>query len=208
MIEDVPTQPPGSRPSWTATSRPGRVLLAAAALLALVAGLLVVQGLRRQPEHRVRLVAGPPAVAVDPTGCPIGARCRAGATAPPAMLAAIARVFPASRLAGVTGVSEAATGRPFRVVVWVQLDSWATLTLTAQRLPGGPSNDPDTAESTIRSHTDLSGNMIVDSTQQRLIVGGRPGCTVSIEVDAPPNYRFLDEPTQRLSDDPAVQLTP
>jgi hypothetical protein len=189
-------------------SRLGRALLGLAAALALVAVLLTVQGLRRHPQHRVSLVAGPPAVAVDPAGCPIGAGCRAGATAPPAMLAAIFRVFPNGVLAGVTGVSEAATGRPFRVVVRVLLDPSATLTLTAQRLPGGPSNDPAIAESSIRSHTDLSGNLLIDSTEQRLISAGRPGCSVSIEVTAPPDYRFLDPLAQRLSADPAVQLTP
>src|SRR6185312_14900133 len=144
MIDAMPDPLAPSRPS---SGRLGRALLALAAALVLVAVLLTVQGLRRHPQHRVRLLAGPPAAAVDPTGCPIGARCRAGATAPPAMLAAIARVFPNSRLAGVTGVSETGTGRPFRVVVRVQLDPSATLTLTAQRLPGGPSNDPDVAES-------------------------------------------------------------
>jgi hypothetical protein len=188
--------------------RLGRALLGLAAVLLLVAVVLTVQGLRRHPQHLTQLVAGPPAAAVDPAGCPIGARCRAGATAPPTMLAAISRVFPNSRLAGVTGVSDAATGRPFRVVVRVLLDPHATLTLTTQRLPGGPSNDPAIAESNVRSHTDLSGNLVIDSTQQRLISGGGPGCSVSIEVDAPPDYRFLDDPVQRLSADPAVQLTP
>jgi hypothetical protein len=188
--------------------RLSRVLLVLAAALLLVAVLLTVQGLRRHPQHQIRLVAGPPAAAVDPAGCPIGARCRAGATAPPAMLGAILRVFPNSQVAGVTGVSDAATGRPFRVVVRVQLDPSATLILTAQRLPGGPSNDPAIAESSVRSHTDLSGNLLIDSTEQRLISAGKPGCSVSIEVTAPPDYRFLDPLTQRLSADPAVQLTP
>lgn len=188
--------------------RLGRALLGLAGALLLVAVLLTVQGLRRHPQPRVRLVAGPPAAAADPAGCPIGARCQAGVVPPPAMLAAILRVFPNSRVTAVTGVSEAATGRPFRVVVRVQLDPSSSLTLTAQRLPGRPSNDPAIAESSVRSHTDLAGNLLIDSTEQRLISAGQPGCSLSIEVSAPPNYRFLEPLAQRLSADPAAQLTP
>ena len=59
-------------PVRSGSGRLGRALLGLAAALVLVAVLLTVQGLRRHPQHRVRLVAGPPAAAVDPAGCPIG----------------------------------------------------------------------------------------------------------------------------------------
>jgi hypothetical protein len=210
MIDGMPAQLPESRPraSWTATSRPGRLLLALAATLALVAVLLFAQGLRREPGLRLLVLAGPAAAAVDPAGCPIGARCRAGAIAPPAMLAAITRAFPNSRLIAVSGVSEAATGRPFRVVVSVQLDPSATMTLTAQRLPGSPANDPDSADNSVHSHDDLSGNQVVDDTVMRLIVGGRPGCSVSIEMSSPGQDSPFGDATLRLSRDPDVELTP
>jgi hypothetical protein len=182
------------RPSWTASSRPARLLLALAAVLALVTVLLPVQGLRRQPEHRVRLVAAPAVPAVDP--------------APPAMLAALRRTFPGSRLTTVTGVSEAATGRPLRLTILVQLDPATTLVLTAQRLPGVSANDPDSTDGAGHGHQDLSGNTVVDDTTMQLVVGGRPGCSVSLVLHSPgENSRFTD-PTVQLARDPAVQLTP
>lgn len=208
MIGDMRVQPSRPRPSWTATSRLGRVLLALAALLALVAVLLLAQGLRRQPEHRFRLVAALPAPAVDPAGCPIGARCRAGAAAPPAMLAALTEAFPGSQLTVLTGVSDAATGRPFRVSVDIQLGSASHLTLIAQRLPGAPANDPDRNERLVHAHDDLSGNRIVDYTVLRLVVGGRPGSSISIELySLGQSDRFIDD-TMRLAHDPDLQLTP
>jgi hypothetical protein len=208
MIERMRVQLPPARPSWTATSRPGRALLALTAVLTLLAVLLVAQGLRRQPQHRLLLVAAPAAPTVDPAGCPIGARCRAGATAPPAMLAALQRAFPDSRPRVLTGVSDASTGRPFRVVVDLQLSHATDLTLIAQRLPGEPANDPDRIEYLTYAHDDLGGNQIVDHTTQRLVVGGRPGCSISIELNSPGQDDRFTATVAVMAHDPALQLTP
>lgn len=193
--------------SWPATPRAGRSLLGLAGALILVAVLVLVQALRLSPAHRVRAVVGPAAFSVDAAGCPVGAGCLAGDSAPPAMLAAIARAYPASTVDSVSGVYDRRTGKPFRVVVTVQLGAQATLLLTAQRLPGGPANDPDSSDGWFRSHTDLSGNLVVDSRTIRLITGGQPGCSLSLTVTAPGPGGY-DDALIRLAHDRDAQLMP
>lgn len=203
-----PAASPSRRPSWSATSWFGRAFLVAACLLLAGAVLVFLQARRLTPSYRVRAVRGPQAVSVDAAGCPVGATCRPVAGAPPAMLAAIRRAFPTSKLASSTGVFDAATGKAFRVQVVAELPGAGVLTLTAQRLPGLAASDPPDFDRSDRSHVDLSGNVVIESQTVRSVVPGAPGCSLVVTVHYPGGGSPFDADEFRLANDPKAQLTP
>lgn len=198
-----------ARPSWVATDRRGRRLLAAAAVLAAVAVLIAVQAARLNRTHEQRRITGPPVVAVDAAGCPVGTACASRSTAPPQLLAAVLRHLPSSRIELVTTISDVAGGQPYRVSLIASEPDGASLSLVAQRLPGGPVNDPLYVASSDRSHSDLAGNAVVDAHLLRAVVPGRPGCSVGLTVSYHSGEQAaLDRAATALARDPAVQLSP
>lgn len=198
---------PAGRFSWSATERPVRVLLGLALVLTVGAALVLVQALRLHRVHQSRTVAGPVAVAVDAAGCPIDARCSTGATAPAAMLAAIRRAFPGITVLSTSSTADAASGRQFQVRVVARTRGGGELSLTAQRLPGAPANDPEISDSSIRSHTDLSGNLVEDARTMRVTTTGAAGCSLSLIFTTPGSDESLDPAALALAHDPQAQLT-
>src|SRR3954453_290281 len=85
-------------PSWSATSRAGRLLLAVAAVLAVLATGAFTVALRTPPTrltHTVRAEA-PSTTALDAAGCPTTVRCLVRAELPGHISDAIQRGFPRS----------------------------------------------------------------------------------------------------------------
>lgn len=219
IIDNMPPDPAlpesspaaaAGRPGWAATTTAGRALLVAAAVLAVLAVLVLVQSVRLPRQHRVRQLPGPVTAAVDAAGCPVGARCRIGSTAPPAMLAALQEAFPQARVTSALAVYDAADGRPFRVTVTADIESAGVLTLLAQRLPGAPANDPEFVGVSDRTHTDLSGNQVVQSRLVRVLAPGRPGYSLSLLLSYPgpgPGVGY-DDAALRLARNRDAQLSP
>ncbi len=197
------------RPSWDATDPRGRRLLTAAAVLTALAILVAVQAGRLSRTHELRRVSGPLVATVDAAGCPVGMACTSGSSAPPVLLAAVLRYLPASRIDSVTTVSDSADAKPYRVSLIAREPGGASLSLTAQRLPGAPLNDPPYLGSSDQSHSDLAGNTVVDTHLLRAVTPGRPGCSAGLTLSYHASEQAdLDRAATELARDPAIQLSP
>ncbi|MDQ2847542.1 MAG: hypothetical protein M3Y77_14610 [Actinomycetota bacterium] len=197
------------RPSWASTSPAGKTLAVLAVLLGLFAVLLVGQASASLPRRQLVEVAGPTAPYVDAAGCPTGASCRAGTSAPPALLTAIGRAFPGSVVTFTAGVADSSSGQPYRVSLLVQVADGVTVRLDAQRLPGQPANDPARDDALAdRSRTDLSGNSVLISHTLQVRAAGRPGCSLNLLLYALTGGDRYDAALRRLAQDPEAQLTP
>jgi hypothetical protein len=204
-----PEQRRPARPSWVATEPRGRRLLGVTAVLVAVSILVIVQAARLNRTQELRRITGPLVVSVDAAGCPVGVACGSSSNPPPALLAAVLRHLPASRIDSVSTISDSATGRPYRVSLIASEPGGASLSLIAQRLPGSPVNDPPYLNSSDRSHSDLAGNVVVDAHLLRAVVPGQPGCSVGLTLTYhSAEQTSLDRAVTELARDPAMQLSP
>lgn len=195
---------------WGATSRAGRRLLGAAAVLAALAVLLGVNAVRAHRDVRVRTVAptGDPAlVTVDAAGCPAAVKCVVERVNGSALAAAFGRAFPTGHVESVQQTARAeALDRPYRVSLIARVDTGA-VRATAQCVPGSA---PVTANVTsiADSRRDFSGNTIIYARHVAIRTPGASGCSVYVQVDTEAHGDDLapEAAARRLAGDPTVQL--
>ena len=190
------------------SSRYGRLLLAAAGVLLLAAALVAVQTARLKPVHEVRVIHLPGPARLDAAGCPVDRHCRPGSTAPPRMLAAVARALPGSRVLAVNTTEDATTGKPYRVTITASLGRALTLILIAQRSPGVRVNDQESFDGSGLTHTDLAGNAVTESRTLHAVVPGQPGFSAQLTLTSAGPTSTYDQAGLSLARDPDVQLTP
>ena len=194
-------------PSLAATTRPGKLLVAVAAGLVLVAAVAVSSGLRTQPVHRIRLVAQPPdqVVPLDPTGCPIGARCTVRPTAPEDVTVAVRRAFPAAAVQWQTSTVDG-DGRVGRVFALYALNGDRDSLMVSAECQSGPTRvDPRREMTTAQQRSDLAGNQIPELTVREIVAPGPAGCTADLVVTAVGDATGYDAGLRTLSADPTVQ---
>jgi hypothetical protein len=195
-------------PSWSATSRAGRVLLAVAGVLAVFATGATSVALRTPPTRLTRTIAAPapPTAALDAAGCPPAARCLVRSRLPNHILLAIRRAFPAGRLLWQSSTVDAGDEQVYQAQAAAALGPGASLVLTAQCLPGSASRDPDVEDTSADQHSDLAGNQVAVVTLRHRRVGGALGCQLEMVLTAPDQGESYLNGFGRLGRDPAAQV--
>jgi hypothetical protein len=195
-------------PSWSATSRAGRLLLAVAGVLAVFAAGAISVAFRTPPTrltHTVRAEA-PSTDALDAAGCPIDARCVVGGTLPGHILDAIRRRFPASVPLWQSTTADADTGTLYQAQAAVTPGRGASLLVTARCLPGSTAQDPDALDTSAQQRSDLAGNQLALLTLRHQRVAGAPGCDLELVLAAPGDGGGYLAALDRLAHDPAAQV--
>jgi hypothetical protein len=195
-------------PSWSATSRAGRVLLAVAGVLAVFAAGAISVALRTPPIRLTHTIAAtaPPTGALDAAGCPPTARCLVRDGLPDHILLAIQRAFPAARLIWQSSTVDAGDDEVYQAQAAATLGPGASLVLTAQCLPGSATRDPDVEDTSADQRSDLAGNHVALSTVRHRRVGGAPGCQLEMVLAAPKQGEPYLAGFRLLGRDPAAQV--
>ena len=195
-------------PSWSATSPAGRLLLAVAAVLAILALGATSVALRTPPTRITRTIAAEaPAVrALDAAGCPPAVRCVVRDELPDHIRQAIRRGFPAGRLLWQSSTVAAGTAQLYQAQAAVALGADADLLLTAQCVPGSTVREADLDTTSARQRSDLAGNQVALVTIQFRRVAGAPGCQLELVLTAPGEGTGYLASLGRLSHDPAAQV--
>jgi len=196
------------RPSFGATSLPGRVLLVATVILALIAGVAVSSGLRTKPERKVRTIVRPPDVIVaqDAIGCPVSTDCEVTAGIPESMTQAVQQRFPKASPQWRSTTSNRADG-PQRMFALFTLDGRAdTLMVNAECQPGSSNLADQRESSSADQRSDLAGNQISLLSVREIVVSGAPGCTTDLIINAIGDGDRYESGLRSLAADPAMQV--
>jgi len=194
-------------PSWVFASRTQRRLAVLAAALALIALVTAVNAARVHPERRTITVtapAPPAAATVDASGCPVQAECRVQQRAT-GLDTAFVRAFPAGQVLNVQATLDLRTNRSYRTSLIGSIGGSATVSLTAQCVPGAPRPSPRLERSST-AHVDLAGNSVIDFRQLSVLTPGRPGCGVAMLLRTRGAAIRFQDAALRLARDPAAQL--
>ncbi|HEX2903708.1 MAG TPA: hypothetical protein VHO01_09660 [Jatrophihabitans sp.] len=187
---------------------PGRLLLALAAALALVAVVAVSTGLRTRPAHRVltmRLAPDRP-TALDPAGCPVDIACQLRAEVPAALTRAVQQAFPRARLQWRSS-TESGPGQVWRITAQFLLNGdQDSLLVNAECQPDASQRIARRESSSAQQRSDLAGNQVSELAVHEVVAPGAPGCSSDLIVSAVGDGAGYDAGLQRLSADPAVQV--
>jgi hypothetical protein len=195
-------------PSWSATSRAGRLLLAVAAVLAVLATGAFTVALRTPPTrltHTVRAEA-PSTTALDAAGCPTTVRCLVRAELPGHISDAIQRGFPRSVTLWQSSTVDADTGEVYQAQAAVEPGPTASLILTAQCLPGSTIRDGEVGETSADQRSDLAGNQVALLTLRHQRVAGAPGCLLDLVLATPGEGDGYLSGLRSLVHDPTAQV--
>ena len=195
------------RPSWSATSPAGRLLLAIAAVLAVLATGAFATALRMPPTrlvHTVRAEA-PKAAVLDAAGCPVGTSCLVRPVLPGHIRDALDRAFPAGVLRWQSSTVNAGTGEVYQALASVSLGRGADLLVTASCLPGTPARVGVVERASADQRSDLAGNQLALFTLRQWRVPGAPGCQLDALLSAPAQDGYRDG-LDRFAHDPAAQV--
>ncbi|MEP6599057.1 MAG: hypothetical protein ABJB98_06355 [Actinomycetota bacterium] len=196
------------RERWSATAPRARLMSIVAALLTVAAVVVGSAAARAKPRYQDRIIDGPAAQAAattDASGCPVGAQCLVRAEALPSLQAAFGRTFPGGRVLSAQRTDEVGSGRTYRAVLEGQVGAQAKVEITTECIPDS-APPADRLVSGASSHKDLGGNVVVDSRQVTVVVGGPPGCSVFLWLDAFDTRQRYELPAASLARDPSIQL--
>lgn len=212
----MPSRPPPGmiegmrirRPSWSATSPAGRLLLALAGAFALLAAGASSVALRTPPTRVTHTIAvqAPPTAALDAAGCPPAAHCLVRSGLPDHILLAIRHAFPATELLWQSSTVDARSAELYQAQAAAAIGPGASLVLTAQCLPGSAARSAPVRTSAARQRSDLAGNQLALVTLQFRRVPGAPGCQLEVLLTAPGEGAGYLAGLGRLSNDPAAQV--
>lgn len=199
---------PTRLPSWSATSRAGRLLLAVAGVLAVLATGAFTVALRTPPTRLTHTVhaEAPSTAMLDAAGCPPSARCTLRAELPAHIRAAIRRGFPAVSLLWQSSTVDADTGAVYLAQVAATLGREASLLVTAQCVPGSTARDDEQSHTAADQHSDLAGNEVTDFSLRQQQVPGAPGCRLDVVLAAPGEGAEYSDGLALLVHDPGAQL--
>ncbi len=195
-------------PSWSATSPAGRLLLAIAAVLAVLAAGAFAVALRIPPTrvvHTARADA-PSTAAQDAGGCPVGVSCGVRSELPGHIREAIGRAFPTGRLLWQSSTVDAGTGELYQAQAAVVIGSAVSLLVTAGCLPGSTARDAAVEQTSADQRSDLAGNQVALLTLRHWRVPGALGCQLDVLLSAPDDGEFFRPNLDRFAHDPAAQV--
>lgn len=195
---------------WALTDPFARGLLITAALLAVLAVVLANAAANTQPRrHTERIVDSsvPIARSVDAAGCPVGAHCTVLLSAPTALPAAVRRVFGPARIGIFRGSQtvDTATHRLYVATLSATV-RYGVVDVYAACIPDAPAVAAR-SQRLASSHTDLSGDTVIDSQRFVDVVPGDRGCSVVVDLESTRSTATaMAQLTHQLAADPAVQV--
>lgn len=194
-------------PSWSATSPAGRLLLAIAAVLAVLAAGAFGTALRTPPTRLVHTVRAdaPKAAALDAAGCPLNVICMVRPELPAHIRDALEQAFPAGTLRWQSSTVDADTGEVYQALAAVRLGPAASLLVTAGCLPGSAARDGEAEHTSADQRSDLAGNQLALFTLRQWRVPGAPGCQLEALLSAPEGDDYRNGLDQ-FAHDPAAQV--